>query len=201
MTAITTVDQLRAIIPAPGDKAFAKIRPHLCVQGMSFLDKASFVFVATCGEWGVEISQKGGNPCFVSVLDNRTLLIPEYRGNQFALALRNILSDPRIGLAFVRPGTEEVLRISGRATLVDDAELCARLSAGGKPALLTIKVGIERAAFHCPRSARRARLWQPEAWPAPMRVSFGQIYAESLGAPDVRDLFDRLSAESDAKLY
>lgn len=201
MTQITTMEQLREIIPAPSEKAFAKIRDRLCPQGKRFIEGSPFVILSTIGHWGVEVSQKGGEPGFVEIADDRTLLLPEYRGNQFALALGNILADPRVGLALLRPGTDEVLRISGRATLVQDAEICERLSAGGKPAVLAIRIAIDRAAFHCPRSARRAGLWQPERWDAPMRVSFGQIYAEGLGAPEVRDLFDRLSQESDAKLY
>lgn len=201
MTQITSMEQLREIIPAPSDRAFAKIRDRLCAQGEAFLAQCSFAMVATIGEWGVEVSQKGGDPGFIEIVDNRTLLIPEYRGNQFALALGNLLADPRIGLALLRPATDEVLRIAGRASLIRDEETCARLSGGGKPAVLAIRVEIDRAAFHCPRSARRAGLWQPERWAEPMKVSFGQIYAEGLAAPEVRELFDRLSVESDAKLY
>lgn len=201
MTQITSIEQLREIIPAPSDKAFAKIRDRLCQQGRAFIARCPFAMVSTIGEWGVEVSQKGGDPGFIEIADDRTLLIPEYRGNQFALGLGNMLKDPRIGLALLRPATDEVLRISGRAALIQDPDICERLSAGGKPAVLAIRVEIDRAAFHCPRSARRAGLWQPERWEAPMRVSFGQIYAEGLGAPEVRELFDRLSQESDAKLY
>jgi PPOX class probable FMN-dependent enzyme len=201
MTQITTMAQLREIIPAPSERAFAKLRDRLCGQGIAFVERCPFVILSTIGDWGVEVSQKGGAPGFVEVVDERTLLLPEYRGNQFALALGNILREPRVGLALLRPGTDEVLRISGRAMLVHDAETCERLSGGGKPAVLAIRIAIDRAAFHCPRSARRAGLWQPERWDAPMRISFGQIYAEALDAPAVRDLFDRLSQESDAKLY
>jgi predicted pyridoxine 5'-phosphate oxidase superfamily flavin-nucleotide-binding protein len=131
----------------------------------------------------------------------RTILIPEYKGNQFALALGNVLDDPRIGLALIRPGTDEVLRISGRATLERDPDLCEELSGGGKPAVLAIRVEINRAAFHCPRSARRAGMWQHEAWLGPMPISFGRIYAESMSAPEIRELFDQLSKQSDATLY
>lgn len=201
MTQITTPEQLRELIPAPSEKAFAKIRDQLCVQGIEFIRAAPFVLFATNGEWGIEVSQKGGAPGFVQVVDERTLLIPEYRGNQFALALGNILAEPRVGLALLRPGTDEVLRISGRAALIDDAELCERMAAGGKPAVLAIRIEIDRAAFHCPRSARRAGLWDPSAWTEPQQISFGKIYAEALEAPQVRDLFDRLAKESDSKLY
>jgi predicted pyridoxine 5'-phosphate oxidase superfamily flavin-nucleotide-binding protein len=155
----------------------------------------------TVGEWGIEVSQKGGEPGFIEVADDRTLLIPEYKGNQFALGIGNLLADPRIGLALLRPGTDEVLRISGRASLIRDEALCERLSGGGQPAVLAIRVEIDRAAFHCPRSARRAGLWQPEGWPERQKVSFGQIYAESMSAPEVKELFDELAKASDAKLY
>ncbi|MEO5586801.1 MAG: pyridoxamine 5'-phosphate oxidase family protein [Novosphingobium sp.] len=201
MTRITSIEQLREIIPAPSDKAFAKIRDRLCGQGIALVERCPFVILSTIGDWGIEVSQRGGDPGFVEIVDDRTLLIPEYRGNQFALALGNILADPRVGLALLRPGTDEVLRISGRASLLRDAETCERLSAGGHPAVLAIRMEIDRAAFHCPRSARRAGLWQPDRWDAPQQVSFGRIYAEALHAPEVREAFDRMAKESDAKLY
>lgn len=201
MVQITGMEQLRKIIPAPSEKAFAKIRDRLCQQGMAFIRRCPFVMISTIGDWGVEVSQKGGDAGFIEIADERTLLIPEYKGNQFALGLGNMLRDSRVGLAMLRPGTDEVLRISGRATLISDPETCERLAAGGKPAVLAIRVEIDRAAFHCPRSARRAGLWQPDRWDEPMRVSFGQIYAEGLGAPEVRELFDQLSEEHDKTLY
>lgn len=201
MTQITTLEQLRRIIPAPSEKALAKIRPRLCEQGIAFVRATPFVLFATTGEWGIEVSQKGGAPGFIEVADERTILIPEYRGNQFALALGNILDHPRVGLALLRPGTDEVLRISGRASLIRDEQLCQRMSAGGKPAVLAIRIEIDRAAFHCPRSARRAGLWDPASWGEPQEVSFGRIYAEALNAPQVRDLFDSLARESNSKLY
>jgi hypothetical protein len=77
----------------------------------------------------------------------------------------------------------------------------ARMTAGGRPAVLAIRIEIDRAAFHCPRSARRASLWDNTTWPAPQQVSFGRIYAEALNAPQVRDLFDGLAKESDSTLY
>lgn len=201
MPQITTIEELREIIPAPSGKAFAKIRPKLCGQGVAFIERCPFVILTTIGEWGLEVSPKGGEPGFIEIVDEQTLLIPEFRGNQFALGLGNILADPRVGLMLLRPGTDEVLRISGRAFLIHDLETCTRLSAGGKPAVLAIRVEIDRAAFHCPRSLRRAGLWRPVSWEEPMKVSFGQIYAEALGAAEIRELFDQLAGESDAKLY
>jgi PPOX class probable FMN-dependent enzyme len=200
MGQITSMAQLRQLIPDPGPKAGAKLRDRLCDQGIAFIARSPFVIVSTIGSWGVEVSQKGDHPGFVEVADDRTLLIPERNGNQLALGLGNILADPRVGLAFLRPATDEVLRVSGRATLLDDAGLCERFSARGKPAVLVIRVGIDRAAFHCVRSARRAGLWQPETWDEPSKISFGQIYAEALAMPEIREAFDQLAEEHNRHL-
>ena len=201
MAVIETIEQLRAIITDYGPRGAAKIRDHVCAQGREFLSGASFVLMATHGSYGLEISPKGGDPGFVTRVDDRTLLIPEYKGNHLAIGLTNLIGDPRIALLAMRPATDEVLRITGTAQLIDGADVCTALSADGKPALLAIRVAVERAAFHCVRSARRAGLWSPERWGDPMTVSFGRIYAEALAQPDLRETFDRLSAESDASLY
>jgi PPOX class probable FMN-dependent enzyme len=201
MAVISTIESLREIIPEPHPTAFAKIRDRLCHQGVAFIERCPFLVLSTIGAWGVEVSPKGDHPGFVEIVDNGTLLIPERKGNQFALGLGNILADPRVGLLMIKPATDEVLRISGRATLINDPDVCARLSADGKPAVLAIRVEIDRAAFHCVRSARRAGLWNPETWDAPTRISFGKVYAEALQRSDVEQVFDELTEQSNAKLY
>jgi PPOX class probable FMN-dependent enzyme len=194
------MEALRRLIPDPGPRAGAKLRDRLCDQGIAFIRRCPFVVLGTLGAWGLELSPKGDDPGFVEVVDDRTLLIPERRGNQLALGLGNILADPRVGLMMIRPATDEVLRISGRATLIDDADICARLAARGQPAVLAIRVAIDRAAFHCVRSARRAGLWNPENWDAPTKISFGKIYADALERPEIREAFDKMAEEHDAEL-
>lgn len=201
MAKIETVDRLRELIVDYGPRGAAKIRDHICDQGSDFIARSPFLMLGTLGDYGLEISQKGGEPGFVEIVDARTLLIPERVGNHLAIGLQNILRDPRVAVAMIRPATDEVLRISGRATLLDDRDLCERLSADGKPATLIIRVAVERAAFHCVRSARRAKLWEPQSWDPPTRISFGRIYADALRQPEVETVFDRLAEESDSRLY
>src|SRR5262245_15974081 len=90
MAQISTMEQLRALIPDPGPKAGAKLRDRLCEQGIAFVRRSPFLMLGTIGAWGVEISQKGDHPGFVEVVDDRTLLIPERNGNQLTLGLGNI---------------------------------------------------------------------------------------------------------------
>jgi predicted pyridoxine 5'-phosphate oxidase superfamily flavin-nucleotide-binding protein len=201
MAKIETVERLREIIADYGPVGSAKIRNYLCEQGVAFIEHSPFLMLGTLGAYGLEISQKGGKPGFVEITDNRTILIPEFAGNHLAIGLQNILQDSRVALAMVRPATDEILRVSGRATLLDDEDICERLSAGGKPASLIIRVDVERAAFHCVRSARRAKLWNPESWDQPTRISFGKIYSDALKQPEIEPVFDKLTEESDSKLY
>jgi len=201
MTEIATVERLREIIKDYGPRGAAKIRDHICDQGLAFVSRSPFAMLATQGDYGLEISQKGGDPGFIETPDNRTVLIPERVGNHLAIGLQNILRNPRVGLALLRPATDEVLRVSGKAALLDDADLCERMSAGGKPAVLVIRVEVERAAFHCVRSARRAGLWDPSSWDAPTRISFGRIYSEALGQPELLEPFEKMTKESDSTLY
>lgn len=200
MAQITTMAQLRQIIPEPSPRAAAKLRDRLCDQGVAFIRRSPFLVLGTIGAWGLELSSKGDDPGFVEIVDRQTLLIPERKGNQLALGLGNILAEPRVGLMLVRPATDEVLRISGRATLLDDRDVCERLAARGEPAMLVIRVEIDRAAFHCVRSARRAGLWAPKTWDEPTQISFGKIYAEALARPEIEAEFDRLTEVSNAKL-
>jgi uncharacterized protein len=200
MARIDSIERLREIIPDPGPRAGAKLRDRLCEQGTAFIGRSPFLILSTLGNWGVEVSQKGDSPGFVEVVDDKTLLIPERSGNQLALGLGNIIADPRVGIAFLRPATDEVLRISGRAQLCDDGDLCERLSARGRPAVLVIRIAIDRAAFHCVRSARRAGLWHPDTWDTPGKISFGKIYADALGMPDIREAFDQMAEEHDRQL-
>lgn len=180
MSVIRSVDHLRRIIPEPNATASAKILDHIEEQSVAFLALSPFLVMSTSGPDGVELSPKGDEPGFVMIEDARTLLIPERKGNQLALGLQNIIANPAVGLMAFRPRTTEVLRISGRAELLDDPELCARFSVRGKPAVLAIRIHVERAFFHCARSLYRAKLWDPDSWPDPMRVSFGRIIAQSL---------------------
>jgi uncharacterized protein len=201
MADIETIERLREIIAEPPPAAFAKIRDRLCAQGLDFVARSPFLVLTTLGEWGLEVSPKGDQPGFVEIVDDRTLIVPERKGNQFALSLGNIVRDPRVGVMMIRPATDEVLRISGRARLIDDADVCARLAIDGKPALLGIEISIDRAAFHCVRSARRAGLWNPATWDEPTRISFGTIYAEAMAKPEVKTVFDALTEKSNEHLY
>ncbi|MBP6767513.1 MAG: pyridoxamine 5'-phosphate oxidase family protein, partial [Reyranella sp.] len=166
--------------PRPATRV--KILDALDEQSIEFLKRCPFALVGTTSADGtVEVSPKGDEPGFIRVEDPQTLLIPERVGNNLAFGLTNIIDTGQIGIIALVPATGETLRISGTAEIHDDPDLVASLSSLGKPALLATRVRIKHCYFHCARSIVRAKLWDPKAWPAPGRISFGRIIAPRIG--------------------
>ena len=128
-----------------------------------------------------DVSPKGDGPGFVAIEDERTLLIPDRRGNKLAFGLQNVLANPRVGVLFIIPGVRETVRVNGRAELTTDPQVLERLSARGQPALLAIRVTIEESFFHCAKAFIRSQLWQTSAWPVTEPISFGKMFAAKLG--------------------
>ena len=182
MARLSSTDDLRRIIAEPRPATRSKILDALDEQSIDFLKRCPFALVGTTAEDGtIEVSPKGDEPGFIRIEDSRTLLIPERVGNNLAFGLSNILTTGKVGIIALVPATGETLRISGTAEIYDDPDLLASLSSLGKPALLATRVHIKHCYFHCARSIVRAKLWDPKAWPAPGRVSFGKIIARQIG--------------------
>jgi uncharacterized protein len=98
------------------------------------------------------------------VLDEKHLVIPERTGNKRVDSLRNILSNPRIGLLFLIPGLGETLRVNGKACLVKDDELLEQMAVKGQKPLIGIGVEVEECFIHCAKAFKRSRLWEPDSW-------------------------------------
>jgi PPOX class probable FMN-dependent enzyme len=160
---ITDIEQLEAIYGDPLPRSLAKEIDHISDHYRAFIEKAPFVTVATCGPEGLDCSPRGDPPGFVRVVDERTLMIPDRRGNNRIDSLRNLVRDPRISLLFLIPGVNETMRINGRAEIVVDPDLCASFSMQGKLPRSVLVVTVERIYFQCQKALVRSRLWDAEA--------------------------------------
>ncbi len=125
----------------------------------AFIEKAPFMVLATNGSDGLDASAKGDAGGFVQVRDAKTLLVPERGANGRNDSLRNIVTDPRVALIFLVPGTPELLRICGKAHVSVDPELVARFFAGPGTVRSVVVVQVEEAFFQCTRALQRAGLW------------------------------------------
>lgn len=182
MARLESVEALRKIIGTPSELVPHKIHRELNARAIAFIARSPMLMLSTADAQNrPTVSPKGDQPGFVQVADSRTLLIPERKGNKLIFSLTNILTNPLVGLIFLVPGTGETLRVQGRAELLDDAELRARVPARGADALLVMRVTVDECYFHCAKAFLRSGLWKPESWPEQMAISFGAEIAESGG--------------------
>ena len=193
--------QLRALIAAPAALTCAKISSQLNALTRLFIERSPFVCIATSDACGnCDLSPRGDPVGFVRILDQRTLLIPERPGNRIADSLRNLLSNPHIGLLFFVPGVTDTFRVNGRATLTDDAELLSPSTVEGKPPVLGILVDIDEAYTQCSKAFLRSRLWDASLHvDSSCMPTGGQIHRAIQGEQFDADAYDRERAERYAR--
>ena len=189
---ITSIEQLESIYGDPPANSLIKEIDHISDHYRAFIEKAPFVSVATCGPEGLDCSPKGDPPGFVRVVDEKTLMIPDRRGNNRIDGMRNLVRDPRISLLFLIPGVNETLRVNGRADIVVDPDLCASFAIKGKLPRSVLVITVGRIYFQCQKALVRSRLWDVEAQiPRSALPSTGEILAEiSEGGVDAAE-YDR----------
>jgi len=161
--AIETIEQLEALFGQPGEASLRKEVPYLHPAYQALIAASPFAVLATCGPGGLDASPRGDAPGFVTVQDEKTLLLPERRGNNRIDSLRNIVGDARVALLFLIPGVGETLRVNGNARITVAPELMARFAVEGKLPQCVIEIRVETVFFQCARAIQRSKLWAPLA--------------------------------------
>jgi len=192
MSVIKTVEELEALYGTPGETSLAKELDHLIPEYAAFIEASPFVTLATCGPEGLDCSPRGDLAGFVRIHDERTLMMPDRRGNNRADSLKNIIRDGRVGLLFLVPGSGTTLRVNGRAHITTDADLCASFAVEGKPARSVTVVAVEAVYFQCARAIHRSDLWNPDKHADPKSLPTpGQILAVTSKARIDGEAYDR----------
>jgi PPOX class probable FMN-dependent enzyme len=179
MPMITTIDQLEAIYGDVGLSSTAKVADHLTPHYRVMIEKSPFVALATAGPEGLDCSPRGDLPGFVRIHDEKTLMMPDRRGNNRIDSLRNIVRDPRIGLLFLIPGSGNTLRVNGRGQISTDIDLLESFRIEGKTPRSVIVMTVDEIYFQCARAIVRADLWNPDKRVDPSELPTpGQILAD-----------------------
>lgn len=152
---------LEALYGAPLETSIVKQADRVTPEYRAWIEAAPFAVLATAGPGGLDASPRGDAPGFVHVQDERTLMLPDRRGNNRVDSLHNVLADPRVGVLFLLPGLGETLRVNGTAAVSVDPALLDRFAVAGKPPRTVLVVRVTEVFFQCSRAVLRAGLWDP----------------------------------------
>jgi uncharacterized protein len=161
MATIGTVEELEAIYGAPGEASTVKELDHVSAGYRAYIEASPFMVLATVGPEGLDCSPRGDLAPVVRVVDPRTLVLPDRRGNNRVDSLRNIVRDPRVGFLFVVPGSGTCLRANGLARVVTDEDLLESFAVEGKRPRSCVVMKTEAVYFQCARAIVRSGLWDP----------------------------------------
>lgn len=163
--AITTEKELREIIGRPHELVKKKEISMMDEHCIKFISMSPLLFLSTSDVDGkCDVSPRGDLPNEIKILNHSQLVIPDRPGNKRVDSLKNILSNPRVGLVFVIPGLDEVLRINGKATIIKDRKILDKISETRKPPLLGIGVEVEECFIHCSRALKKSGIWNSDTW-------------------------------------
>jgi len=202
---LTSEAELRAIVTwSPSERARLKDRAGFDAQSRRFIALSPFLVMSTCGADGTcDVSPKGDTPGFVHVLDDTRLVIPERNGNRRFDSMKNLLTNPHVGVLFLVPGCDYTLRVNGRAWITRDPSLLEQLTAQGVTPRFAVGVQALETYFHCVKSFRRSKLWSRDSWPAADALpSYAcTVFDQIKPANATVDQWETEIRESDAKLY
>ena len=162
MSTISTPDDLRDCYPQPLERSLRKSLPALDAHMRQFISRSPFLCLGTSSSGGADVTPRGDSPGFVQVLDDRTLLIPDWPGNNRLDSLTNIVANPHVGLLFFIPGVNETLRINGTAELTTDPATVERWTVDGKHPRSAMRVTVREAYLHCAKALMRSKLWEDD---------------------------------------
>jgi uncharacterized protein len=200
MEFLTTLDELEALYGEASPTSLRKETLSLTDEYRRLIEASPFVTIATVGPGGMDCSPKGDAAGFVRVLDERTLAIPDRRGNNRLDSLRNLIEDPRIGLLFLIPGIGETLRVNGTARITADEDLRESMSFRGSVPTTAVVVAVESVYFHCSKAVLRSDLWNPDKHavradlPTPGQI-IESITCGELEATSTDEVYDRRQVE------
>ena len=163
MARITTAEQLAALYGPVGEASTAKVAHRVTPEYGAMIAASPFAVLATCGPEGLDCSPRGDRPGFLRVRDDRTLMLPDRRGNNRIDSLLNVVRDPRVALLLLIPGSGSTLRVNGRGHLDDDPALLASFAVEGKAPRSVLVIEVGEIYFQCARAVVRSRLWDPAA--------------------------------------
>ena len=126
-----------------------------------FIESRDMFFLSTVDHKGrPTVSHKGGDPGFVKVVDDMTVVFPSYDGNGMFLSMGNIKGNRNIGMLFISFEVPHRLRLQGEATIHDDDPAMDLY----KEADLIVRVKVSEIFVNCPRYVHKYQKVDPSKY-------------------------------------
>ena len=185
---VETIEALEALYGTPAGASVRKVIHRLMPLHRDWIMRSRYCVVSTIGPNGTDGSPRGDDGPVVTELDDQTLALPDWRGNNRLDTLRNIVEDGRISLMFMVPGSNTVMRINGRAKLSANPALRARFERQGKLPATVIVIRIGEIYTQCARATMRAGLWNRDD--SADLPTVGQMLAEASNGDEGGAVYD-----------
>ena len=187
MQTINSIAELEELYDAAIPASLTKVLDRVTPLYRQWIDASRFVVLSTVGPEGTDGSPRGDKGPVVRVVDDKTLWIPDWQGNNRIDSLRNIVRDGRASLMFMVPGCKNVVRVNGSAVLTADADITASFERKGRHPKTVIVLAVGEIYFQCAKALMRSRLWESDD--------------ESERVPSAGEFIKAITADFDADAY
>lgn len=197
---VETVEDLETLYGVPGEASLLKVADRITPQYRRFLEASPFFTLATAGPEGLDCSPRGELGGLFRIVDDKTIAIPDRRGNNRIDSLRNIVRDDRVGMLFLIPGSVTTIRLNGTAIVTADPDMLGSFEKDGKQPRSVVIVTVGEIYTQCGRAVLRAKLWDPAHHVDPAAVpTAGDILKEQSSGVFDSETYDKEWAGRAAK--
>ncbi|MEM9464623.1 MAG: MSMEG_1061 family FMN-dependent PPOX-type flavoprotein [Actinomycetota bacterium] len=200
---ITSIEQLRSMYRAPSQRVQNKKGDRIDGAAARFVEDSTFLCLATADDEGrCDVSPRGGPAGQLKILDDgRRVALPDLSGNNLIDSLSNIVANPQAGLLLMVTGSDETMRIDGRARLTTDPDVLALWDDELRTPKVAIVIDIDAVFLHCAKAFRRGGVWDPTTWPTVADTAATEMFNDITGTDmDPREMRQFLEAGYEADL-
>ena len=187
MSKVETIAELEALYGAASESSLRKVSGHLTPKYRDWISASRFVVLTTVGPEGTDSSPRGDIGPVTRIQDDKTLLLPDWRGNNRLDSLRNIVCDGRVSLMYMVTGSATVVRVNGHAVLSIDPDLLSSFAQKGIHPKTVIEIKVQEVYFQCAKAIMRSNLWD------------GENLKDAV--PSAGDFIKEFNKDADAKAY
>lgn len=187
MNKVQDIAELEALYGTPGEASLIKVADHITPLYTQWIERSKLCILSSVGPEGTDASPRGDDGPIVQIADAKTLLMPDWRGNNRMDSLRNIVRDGRVSLMFLVAGANSVVRINGTAIVTIDPSVTSKFDVKESHPRSVVVITVGEIYSQCARALMRAGTWSGED--------------QSIGLPTIGELLAEAKSGFDAAKY